>query len=44
MLLRRGGARDQGLGPHQALLHCSHQRGWSADLEFLDYGNYEPRA
>ena len=33
MLLRRGGARDQGpeLGPHQALLHCPHQRGWSAD-------------
>ena len=46
MLLRRGGARDQGpeLGPHQALLHCPHQRGWSADLEFLDYGNYELRA
>ena len=30
MLLSRGEARDQGLGPSQALLHCPHQPGWAA--------------
>ena len=30
MLLSRGEARDQGLGPRQPLLHCPHQPGWAA--------------
>ena len=30
MLLSRGEARHQGLGPRQALLPCPHQPGWAA--------------
>ena len=48
MLLSRGEARDQGLGPRQALLPCPHQPGWAAGsrpaMELLANGNYYLRA